>query len=277
VRWDSAPTWAPFPYRLPNSKIAYYQNGEGYYYRNEVRAAETFANLDITETWELQLDCDHQPFAWVAEYYKFRQVLKEKGDYGEKLIKLGLNAIYGKLAQELGYAGSIPPYQNFIWAGMITSNTRARLMGACALARGQVTHMATDGIYTKVPLDIVTDSSKLGEWEHKELQDLVLVCNGMYTSKLGSKTRGYTPQQIPWEVVKAQFHDGDFDTPIRVADKQFVGLQSITGEHDYEKRCTWMEGTGRMKVTPPPWKVRHNGWLYPGFNESTSLSEPAGL
>jgi len=276
VRWDSAGAWAPYPYRLPNGKVAYYSNGEGYYYRNEVRAGAAFANTDITETWELVVECEHQPFKWVADYYKFRQELKRKGDYGEKLIKLGLNAIYGKLAQELGYGGNLPPYQNYIWAGMITSNTRARLMGACALSAGAITHMATDGIYSTRELPIDTDPDSLGAWEHKEMADLILVCNGMYSSREKTATRGYAPKQIPWESVRQQFAAGDFQSKVDVDDREFVALASVIDERSYERRCTWKTATGHMAVTPPRWKVRMGGWLYPAINESELLSEPAG-
>lgn len=281
VAWDSASTWAPFPYRLPNSAIRYYSNGCGYYYRDEVVAAQEFANLDIQETWELRIECDHQPLAWVEEYYQQRAELKERGDYGEKIIKLGLNAIAGKFAQKVGVGGQIPSYQNYIWAGIITSNTRARLMQVAARDPQAITHMATDGIYSTRELPLDTDSSKLGAWEHKELRDLVLVCNGVYSDLEQHKNahRGYAPHQIPWAELRSQFTRGDFVTPIQIQDHDFVGLTCVGGEAEYERRCTWKTAIGRMRVTPKDDKIPASGgeWLRPSLNPTPDvLSSSAG-
>jgi len=279
VEWDSARTWSPFPYRRPNGDIEYLASGAGYYWKREVEVAHKFANVDILETWELVVECDHKPFAWIQEYYNERQRMlnPEAYDFGEKIIKLGLNAIYGKLAQEQLRSDRLPPFQNYIWAGMITSNTRARLMELCALSPQNITHMATDGIYSRIKLPVVPDNSQLGAWGFKELTDLVLVCNGMYATGEKKATRGYAPKQIPWKAITEQFARGDFETPIPVRDHDFINIASITNETDYERRCMWRTSDGRMQVKPPAWKERINGWLAPRMNpEPHVLSESSG-
>lgn len=252
VEWDCARTWSPFPYRRINGDIEYLANGAGYYWNKEVEAGRKFANVDVSETWELVVECRHEPFRWIKEYYERRRAMMdpEHYDFGEKIIKLGLNAIYGKLAQEQIRSDKLPMFQNYIWAGMITSNTRARLMELCALSPQNITHMATDGIYSRIQLPVVSDNSQLGAWGMKLLTDLVLVCNGMYATGEKKATRGYAPKQIPWRDIREQFDRGDFITPIRIRDHDFINIASVVNETDYERRCMWRTSDGKLQVKP---------------------------
>jgi len=279
VSWDSARTWSPFPYRRKNGDIEYLANGTGYYWKKEVEAARKFANVDVGETWELVVECNHQPFQWIRDYYAQRQLMldPESYDFGEKIIKLGLNAVYGKLAQEQLRSDRLPVFQNYIWAGMITSNTRARLMELCSVSPQNITHMATDGIYSRIRLAIDTNNTQLGAWGYKQLTDLVLVCNGMYATGEKKATRGYAPHQIPWSDIHEQFERGDFETPIPIRDHDFINIGSVVNETDYERRCMWRTSDGKMAVKPPKWKERVNGWLAPVLNDEPDvLSESSG-
>jgi len=279
VQWDSARTWSPFPYRRSNGDIEYLASGAGYYWKKEVEIGRSFANVDISETWELVVECNHQPFGWIREYYAQRQRMldPEHYDFGEKIIKLGLNAVYGKLAQEQLRSDRLPTFQNYIWAGLITSNTRARLMELAALSPQNITHMATDGIYSRIQLPVTSDNSQLGAWGFKKLSDLVLVCNGMYATGEKVATRGYAPKQIPWKQVREQFERGDFETPIPIRDHDFINIASVVNETDYTRRCMWRTSDGKMQVKPPKWKERIGGWLAPRMNDTPELlSESSG-
>src|SRR5207247_70056 len=88
-------------------------------------------------------------------------------------IKLGLNSIYGKLAQSQGVN---PPFQSWVWAGNITSGCRAQLLEAFNVKdRWQILMLATDGVWSSSPLSLPTpldtgtsNSGKpLGGWESK--------------------------------------------------------------------------------------------------------------
>jgi hypothetical protein len=280
VHWSNSGAWAPFPYRTSQHHIRYYSNGAGYYYANEVESARPHCQLDVEETWELVVECEHKPFSWIPEYYTQRQQLLKAGDYGERIIKLGLNAIYGKLAQEEGYAGKRPAYQNYIWAGMITSNTRAMLLDAAAQNPYAITHMATDGIYSVRPLQLECHDTQLGAWEHKQLEDMLLVSNGIYDYKNNDKevkkTRGWDYQAVPFDKLREQFVGGDFVTPAYIESKGFIGINSISSEVEYPRRCMWRITRGRMQITPPIWKSPQDidgiRWLAPGHNDSTELS-----
>lgn len=288
LRWHHTGAWAPFPYRTSKHSIHYLSSGGGYYYNREVESARAFAEIDVEETWELVVECDHVPFDWIPRYYAYRRELLQRGDYGERIIKLGLNALYGKLAQSDGYGGHLPAYQNFIWAGMITSNTRAMLLDAAAQDPYAITHMATDGIYSTRPLELDCDDTRLGAWGHKVLEDMLLVCNGIYQSRndgrMIAKSRGWNYQALPFDTLREQFGRGDFETPVLLHSKEFIGINSVNSEVEYERRCMWKSTQARMRVTPPSWKspVYLTGedaedsdwvrWLAPGLNESTELS-----
>src|SRR5205823_4313064 len=90
------------------------------------------------------------------EIYAERARLKQSGHGGEKVLKLGLNSIYGKLAQGLGYKGKAPPYQSYLWAGMITAGTRAQILNLATLAPEGLVMVATDGIFfdREIPVEV---------------------------------------------------------------------------------------------------------------------------
>src|SRR5215469_915754 len=131
VEWDidKSSLWSPFPYRHKHG-IYYLRNGSGWYWANEVREAKAlYADaIRVKEGYIYSQQCDHVPFQFIIDYYQRRRRLKEAGDLAQMVIKLGLNSLYGKLAQNVGHRGTAPQTQCLIWAGIITSNTRAMLL-----------------------------------------------------------------------------------------------------------------------------------------------------
>jgi hypothetical protein len=148
---------------------------------------------------------DARPFAWVAEMYERRAQWKREGRGAEKVLKLGLNSLYGKMAQQLGgiiTAEGIkpPPYFSLTWAGMVTSQTRAALgRAALTVAPGDVLLFMTDAVYTTVPLT-VTEGTALGEWEREMHDEIVIVQPGVYwlrdDGKWTSKVRGFNRETL---------------------------------------------------------------------------------
>jgi hypothetical protein len=109
---------------------------------------------------------------------------------------------------------------------------------------------------------------------------MILVCNGIYQSRndgrLLSKTRGWNYQALPFAHLREQFAAGDFISPVILHSKEFIGINSINSEREYERRCMWKTTDSRMSVTPPVWKSPRDvdgiRWLAPGRNDSTELS-----
>lgn len=176
--------WGTLPIRLPTGTIIFPSSAKGgWCWKNEFQAASRIRPTVCIEAWLYHTDCDCAPFASIPQYYLERLKIGKEGP--GIVIKLGLNSIYGKLAQSKGVN---PPYQSWIWAGNITSDTRAQLLGAIEVVKNpwDILTLATDGICSRVKLDLPkprdtktdivvkcndgkTTRKPLGGWEQKDL------------------------------------------------------------------------------------------------------------
>ena len=194
VRWDvslaCAAGFGPFPYRGRDGSLRYPLMGRGWYWVEEVRAAMNCFGVDcflVEEAWEFVPECDHQPFAWVPGVYAERQRLG-KNRQG-RILKLALNSVYGKLAQTVGKAS----YAEFVWAGMITARTRARMLEVLEKASSHLLMIATDGAYLDCsPVSVgigISDTPALGGWEYDANahlhRDVLIVEPGLWLSHTG--------------------------------------------------------------------------------------------
>lgn len=178
----------PLFYRTEAMQICFSSTGEGIYWYPEYEAAlECPGIVKVIRWWHYHTPCHHKPFHWIEDYYKTRQGWiknpTEKWHGGaEKIIKLGLNSLYGKSAQQLGgRTDRAPAYHQMEWAGYITSATRARLYLAGINDADAVIGFATDGIFTTRPLPYQHSVGKtMGEWDVKEFDGLTLAMAGVY-------------------------------------------------------------------------------------------------
>lgn len=181
---SSAPdAWGPFPFRTEKGTILFPKSLGGCWVWKEefFTAEELFPGVKMEEAWVYDTSCDHKPFSFLPPVYCERLRIGKEGP--GIVLKLGMNSGYGKTAQSLGSA----PFQSFIWAGVITSNTRAQLLKAFCSAKNwwSVLMFATDGVFSTEklvfpkPRDTGTDiqidrcngkidkSKPLGGWEEK--------------------------------------------------------------------------------------------------------------
>lgn len=226
VSWSRAGRWAPFPYRK-GSKIHYLASGAGWYHSSEINAVLAYGAypVDVDSGYILRRNCSHTPMAFIDGYYHQRQLLEARGDLAQMVLKLGLNSVYGKTAQNRGsYSKKPPTYRSFIWAGMITAGARAMLTEAMNLAGADGVLVATDAIFSRLELPLPL-GTELGQWKAKDAKGLFIVQNGVYeTSGTKQATRGYNPLDVDFEWSKAQLARGltEFDIPVR--ERKFVGL-----------------------------------------------------
>ena len=212
VAWDNIVNtpFCPFAYRSKMQlKVLFPPSGLNWIWKPELDAAlkwrdlqYTYWVLDVQETWEFIPANDIKPFAFIAEDYKWRQeIVAESKRTGipngvEMAIKLGLNSLYGKTAQRVGYdkaTGRTPPYHNLVYAGYITAATRAKLFDAAMQKPWSVIAMATDGIYCTEPLDLYCPKEKeLGAWEYQTHDEMVLVQSGVYFLRDGEKLSAFS-------------------------------------------------------------------------------------
>lgn len=244
VRWNLCnvlPIWGPFPFRNPDGSIVYPMAGEGWYWGAEVAAASRLypGRIKILEGYLYEQSCTHKPFEFVSSYYQLRKQLKATNDFGQIIIKLGLNSLYGKCAQSVG--GKVvgytedgteiharPTYQSFVWAGMITSGTRAAILDAIRL--GNVVSIATDGVISKTPIPLEV-GDELGTWDYAKIEQFTSVQNGVYryagiNGAWKVRARGFSGREFNFDDLLSAFQRDREHAQIKSGVNRFVGIGS---------------------------------------------------
>jgi hypothetical protein len=164
--------------RLPSGTIVFPRAGaSGWWWRDEWLAARAgWPGLEFDHAYVLRKECDCKPFAFLPDLFARRRAVGKEGGEG-KVLKLALNSCYGKLAQTIGGA----QYASRVWAGMITSGTRAQVLRLMLRHedRGNVLMIATDGLFSTECHD-VDPEIVLGGWERAEHESITLVRPGIY-------------------------------------------------------------------------------------------------
>lgn len=263
VRWrDTEKHWAPFPYR-EKDHIRYYSSGMGWYYGDEVDSAIRYdPEIEVLEGFNFIPECDDKPFGWMEEYYNRRQELKVSSPDTAELLKIGMNAGYGCLAQTKGF---VPPYQTLIWAGMITSGTRAMLLDAIQLNPQSVIAVSTDSVTSLVPIPIDIDKVRLGAWKQKELPDFTLLGNGFaYSSNLDDKSTHRGFPDWDWnDVYESWSRNGH----VIVERKDYNKSQDAREQKKEWLRRTWSIGQSKLEFRAPEGREKDlDGWIWPAQN-----------
>lgn len=234
-----------FPVRTREGHLFWPKQGGGVYWSPEIEAAKAIgAKVHYRAGWIYEKQCQCDIFGWVETLYEYRRSIGSNGPGYP--IKLGINSLYGKLAQRIGNG----KYSNMVWAGLITAFTRAKLLEAIALAPGRIVMLATDGIYSLDPLPVV-EGTKLGEWEHEKLDGLFIVQPGLYwcPAKRKRKSRGLPGKffeengrtesfEALWREYIASGATGNFPT-VSVPMINFIGLKLALSWGKPEKAGVW--------------------------------------
>jgi hypothetical protein len=171
--------WAPLPIRVANGTIVFPRSGgSGWWWREEWLAARKGwpKGLEFDHAFVLHQECECVPFNFLPQMFDHRRAVGK--DTGEgKILKLGINSVYGKLAQTIGKA----QYASRVWSGMITSGTRAQVLELMIKHKkfDSVLMIATDGLFSTEIHD-VDPEIRLGGWERKKHESITLVRPGIY-------------------------------------------------------------------------------------------------
>lgn len=199
--------------------------------------------------------CDYaKPLSWVRDVFKQRLWYKANHQEGASLaLKLCLNSLYGSIAQARG--GTLdkpPPTQQLLWAGAITAAIRAKLLDAAKSAEADICHMATDGIISLSPLK-VDIGEDLGQWEAKELHNVMLVQYGVYFADEKSRYRGFSIPDDDVKKFRSQIEDrwtgkgGYYE--LAVPQNYFVTAALVAqGLAPYDDWCTWQSRNERLDL-----------------------------
>lgn len=262
----------PFPYRCRNGTILFPPSGEGWYWYPEISAGldglsrgYLTGTIEIVDSYILEPRWQYKPFAFIEELYLERKRLKDSKGGAEFALKLGMNSLYGKLAQQVGWRDGKPPRsQQMEWAGWITSQTRATLYRALLTNPDACIQLATDGIYSTEPLEVLLGDN-LGEWTHKEAHAIISIQSGVYCLNLNKPEqeewyRGFGKGAIDfadvidrWTHVHSDFNGG-FSVPVPVT--RFVTLGSALMSSEL-MRCwrRWRTASRNLELVPTEKRV----------------------
>jgi DNA polymerase family B len=221
--------WNPLPYRQRDGSIIYPKEGEGWYWLVEIDAArEAFEgrNLQIKmhEAYTLATHETMEPLnAPIAEAFAYRAKLKAAKNAAHVPVKLGLNSLYGKMAQRVSF-GRQPRFYSLAWAGYVTAFTRAQIMrDTFGLAPYCI---MTDSVTSEEPLPKrLVRPGHLGGWEGDKIRDLSVIESGFYEYEGGRWTRGFEPSAVGLSVADMVeiFEQGETSIPFEV--NRFVGMK----------------------------------------------------
>lgn len=247
----------PFPFRASANRgdIHYPARGGGWYHAVEVRAAREIygTRIAVEEGYVFRPATDERPFAFIPEMYEHRAQMKRDGHGGEKVLKLGMNAIYGKLAQGFGYKGKTPPFQSYFWAGAITADCRARILSLAAMNPDELVMIATDGIFFTSPLNVVADGG-LGGLELTQLGEVFVAQPGVYSARDGDdiigRSRGFFSREIDFPDLRRGFAERGCMYVGKYESTRFIGLGGALILRSTEHWRTWRTAERTLSLYP---------------------------
>lgn len=242
-----------FPVRSKEGHLYWPLQGAGVYWSTEVNSARQMGySIRFVHGWTYHRNCDCHPFDWVEPLFDYRRSIGAQGPGYP--IKLGINSLYGLLAQRKGNGRFV----NIVWAGLITATVRAMMNDVIALNPKRIVMIATDAIYSLDPLDVkgLDIGEKLGQWEKTVLPSLFIVQPGLYWSPdlRKKKSRGLSGKFFEeagrtQSFEKAWKHFSDLertkvltDFPaVSVPVPGFVGLKLALSRNKPELSGTWVK------------------------------------
>lgn len=304
VHWncnDPAGGWGPYPVRSidaageinTKAKLPSWPfTGENWIWSEEFRAGLFLTtSVEVKECWVYEKLCNCIPFEWVPDYYSLRYELREAGnEIGEKVVKLILASLYGKIAQSIGK----PPVPTWIWAGLITQSARAKLLRAIGTNPGACIMVATDAVYSTEALGL--DFGKaLGQWDGPTEYGHTLVIQAGFWRDYDSdesdhqKTRGIAKRYLAdkWPVFESLWSAilskaGNIHTavvPVRYSDH--IGLQRAK-QYGIEKLGIWTDDAVqniRFRVDKRPHLIGEpiDGWWKSAPTRTDRVGEQLSL
>lgn len=157
----------------------------GWYWQHEIDAAVRAGIIDSVvcdESWAYMPCACPPPMRGIRGLYDERLRVGKNTPHG-KGLKLVYNSVYGKFAQSVGD----PKYGNAVYASLVTAGCRAMILDAIGShpdGTGSVFMVATDGVYFTSRHISLRCTSRLGDWEETQHQNLTLFKPGVYWDDL---------------------------------------------------------------------------------------------
>lgn len=289
VKWSNQGSIVtPFPVRQKKA-IFYPTSGEGWYHAIEVNTAlELGFSLKVIEGWVLDASPD-TPFAWIPQMFELRAQWKDEGRAAEKVLKLALNSMYGKLAQGVGYGAPAypggpvkpPAWQSYFWAGEVTARTRARMLDAAMSVGQHAIMISTDGLFhtNHYPDTPLIDQNQLGGWELDRYDELFACRAGVYLGEKGDerivKSRGFFKPKwdkkneewagggVNFDELRERFEQEGVWAKYEYEAKRFIGIGSALMRKDFSVWRTWEKKPYSLSLMPTGKRVAPDGSFLP--------------
>lgn len=266
--YETEQPFYPLFFRAHDGTILFPRTGAGLYWLSEFRNLERFFTEGIDYNILYTLNCysphpEDRPLAWLRQAYETRLELKRQGDMAQEAIKLGINSVYGKFAQQEGYTPGIPgvrderfpTYHNLAWASLITAHTRSLMYETAVRTPEQTVAFATDAVINTGPIRGVDVGDGLGQWSLETYAGCTLVQAGVYwlkdedTGEWYSKYRGFDAGSLSREHVLHAWETGDTTLPVTLT--RFVGMGSALARTDFDKIWrTWHKEDRTLDLSP---------------------------
>ena len=228
------------PFRKKDNMIIFCRRGEGWYHNIEVQTAlRKGYNVKILDSYVLERPYEYFLLDKIQDIAEHRLQLKKQKDLGHIPLKLGLNAIYGKLAQrpiKMGDHVKHGTYTELFHSGFITAYTRSQLMEY--LDPKSVIMLATDGIFSRTPLNVPVGEG-LGEFEASTFDDGIFMLSGLYATKENKKwsikTRGYS--NMTWDKFNKVFQKQVNQESVTSQENRFISIKLALRAPNAYRKC----------------------------------------
>lgn len=197
--------------REANGSVCYPMRLTGWYWSPEIETTREYCarglgTMTVLDAWVFTPATTRKPFEFIDGLYNKRRALKAAHDGSHVGLKLALNSLYGKLAQQIGWKiqpdGTLrlPPFHQIEWAGYTTSWCRANVLRACLDDLESVVAFETDAVFTSRPLNVPV-SDDLGAFGMTVFDSMTYVQSGTYFATIDGeeivKTRGVDRCRCP--------------------------------------------------------------------------------
>jgi hypothetical protein len=225
------------------------------------------------------------PFSWIGGEYAKRQAYKRDKDPREKILKLGLNSIYGRTAQQAGWkpGRKIPTFHQLEWASLITAITRSKIWLAISDHLDSIIAIETDGVYSTEALDVISGSD-LGQWDTETIARLTYVQSGVYflerSSEIIPRYRGIDPGSLTRRKLLSAWEKMNKGGPssLKLPSTRFRTLGgSLTSKERFKDWRQWITDKREISLTPIGKRIHafdcDNAWGE-GFTHRTLAMQP---